>query len=424
MRTESEIGEMQSTRKAHVSSNSATAEQSVAAVLASTTTIQILSTSTALILTGIAPVVAPLFGVDAHWVGYQISAIYASGMFASAAAGTLIARFGPVRIEQCALTCYIVGLVLLTSANIWFAAFASLVIGVGYGVQNPASAQILAKVTPPHRRSLIFSIKQAGVPVGGVVASLVYPVLLPAIGWRLALALTVIPCLVMLVILGRHSDNPRDSQSTHVGLFANFLSEQRMIWSNHSLRLLALLGMLYSSLQLSISAFTVSMLVDHDWSLVQAGLVAGAVQACGAAGRISWGFIGDRLGGFNVISLIGAIAMVCMVAIWRLDDLPTVLQITVLCIFGFCMTGWNGVLLAECTRHCSPNEVGRVIGGVLVYTFLGVMIGPASLAAIYGLCGDYATTFLAVSWVAGSGAVLAAWMARHTTKSAQWVAKA
>jgi MFS family permease len=405
----------------HVATNSQSAVRttpksvkSVASTLATTTTIQILSTTTALALTGIAPIVAPEFGLDAHWIGYQISAIYASGMIASASAGTLIARFGPVKVEQLALACYAIALLLLVTANMWLAAVASLIIGVGYGVQNPASAQILSKATPPHRRSLIFSIKQAGVPLGGVIASLAYPAFVPVIGWRLALAVTSIPCLAMIFVLSRHHGDEHESAAGHRSFIASFLYEQRLVWGNADLRVLAMLGMLYSSLQLSISAFTVSMLVDHHWKLVAAGLVAGAVQGCGAVGRISWGVVADRLGGFQVLALIGVTAMACMIALWRLDDLPLAVQVGVLCVFGFCMSGWNGVLLAECTRCCEPQDAGRVIGGALVYTFFGVMIGPSALAIIYESCGDYGMTFLTVSWVAGLGAVLAAWSAwRH-----------
>lgn len=398
--------------------------RATASALATTTTIQVLSTATALVFTGIAPLVAPDFGLDAHWVGYQISVIYAAGMISSAAAGTLIARFGPLRIEQLALSCYASALLLLVAANVWIAALASAIIGVGYGLQNPASAQILGRVTPPHRRSLIFSIKQAGVPIGGVIASLIYPALAPAIGWKLALGLTALPCLAMLALLASHHDDghhgaPRAAHAT-ASLLANFLAEQRVVWGSLQLRALAMLGMLYSSLQLSISAFTVSMLVDHGWSLVHAGLLAGALQGAGAVGRVAWGWIADRIGGLMVLALIGLISMAGMVAIYWLDALPLAVQVLVMCTLGFCMSGWNGVLMAECTHHCAPQDAGRVIGGSLVYTFLGVMVGPATLATIYHACGDYGLTFFSVSWVAGLGAVLAYWTWRqdHTRGSA------
>lgn len=380
----------------------------IASVLATTTLIQILSTTTALALTGIAPLVAREFGLAPHFVGYQISVIYAAGIVSSACAGTMIQRRGPVQVEQLAMACFGIALLLLTTASPWVALLASLVIGVGYGVQNPASAQILGAVTPPHRRSLIFSIKQAGVPVGGVLASLMVPALAAAFGWRTAFIGFAVPCFATIALLAIKGGPPRPRRAATISLWRNFRYEQKLVWGNASLRVLALLGLLYSSLQLSLSAFTVIMLVEHHWTMVEAGLVAGAVQACGAAGRVSWGGLADRFGGFAVLSAVGAISALCMVALSQIDALPVAVLVAVLCLFGFCMSGWNGVVMAECTHHCAPEDAGRVIGGSLVYTFLGVMIGPAAMATIYGYCGDYGTSFLLVSWVAALGAVLAA----------------
>ena len=396
------------TRTISTASPEPSAAPSIAGALATTTTIQVLSTVTALALTGIAPLVSPDFGLAPVYVGYQISVIYAAGTVASAMAGTLIQHRGPVQVEQMALACFGIALLLLTTANPWCALIGSVIIGLGYGVQNPASAQILGAVTPPHRRSLIFSIKQAGVPVGGVLASLLLPALAPVLGWRGALALFALPCLAMIGVLALKGGPPRPARPASVALWPNFLYEQRLVWRSAPLRALAMLGMLYSSLQLSLSAFAVIMLVEHGWPLVQAGLVAGAIQACGALGRVSWGGLGDRFGGFQVLSLIGAVSAACMIALWQLDALPVAVQIAVLCLFGFCMSGWNGVVMAECTHHCAPEDAGRVIGGALVYTFIGVMIGPAAMATIYQACGDYGTSFLLVSWVAAAGAIVAA----------------
>lgn len=384
------------------------AAPSIASALATTTTIQILSTMTALALTGIAPLVAGQFGLAPHYVGYQISVIYAAGIFASAVAGTLIQHRGPVQVEQLALACFGTALLLLTSASAWLALVASIVIGIGYGVQNPASAQILGAVTPPHRRSLIFSIKQAGVPIGGVLASLMIPALASAMGWRTTFVASAVACFAMIGVLAIKGETERPARPATISLWRNFVYEQRLVWGKAPLRALAVLGLLYSSLQLSLSAFAVIMLVEHGWSLVQAGLVAGAIQGCGALGRVSWGGLGDRFGGFAVLAVIGAISTACMIALWQLDALPVTVQIMVLCLFGFCMSGWNGVVMAECTHHCAPEDAGRVIGGALVYTFIGVMIGPAAMATIYGVCGDYGTSFLLVSWVAALGALLSA----------------
>lgn len=363
---------------------------------------------TALALTAIAPRVAPVFGASPAWIGYQISTIYASGAVASAAAGTLVDRHGAVRIEQVALLTYVLGLALLAMGWLPAAVAGSLAIGVGYGLQNPASSHILGAITPPAQRSLVFSIKQAGVPIGGVIASLGMPLLVAVAGWRVALWLLAVPSLALIAVLAHdhagevHVPPPRRS------LLGGFLAEQRLVWGAPTLRVLAMLGMIYSSLQLSLSAFTVNMLVEDHWTLLAAGATAGAVQAFGAAGRVFWGHVADRSrAGMAVLALIGAVSMATMLACNWLVAMPHAVAIAVLALCGFCMSGWNGVLMAEATRHCARHDTGRVIGGTLVFTFLGVTAGPASFAAVYGLTGHYGATFALAALVAGAGAVLA-----------------
>lgn len=376
--------------------------------LATTTTIQILSTMTALALTAIAPAAGHDLGVSPHYVGYQISLIYAAGALASAGAGTLVDRWGAVRVEQVALLTFALGLLALSTGVLAMAAVGSVVIGIGYGLQNPASSQILGAVTPRHRRGIVFSIKQAGVPVGGVVASLMFPLLVPHMDWRVAVALAALPSLAMIALLAHDHRGECHVAGARRSFATNFLREQRLVWGSSALRVLSLIGMLYSSIQLSLSAFTVTMLVADGWSLVAAGAAAGTVMACGAVGRVSWGVVADRIGsGLRVLALIGFVSAACMVAMRFLPAFPAPVQLLVLAVFGFCISGWNGVMMAETTQHCAPADTGRVIGGTLVYTFLGVMIGPAAFATLLDVVGSFGTTFLLMSGVTLVGAVMA-----------------
>jgi len=52
-----------------------------------------------------------------------------------------------------------------------------------------------------------------------------------------------------------------------------------------------------------------------------------------------------------------------------------------------------------------------VIGGALVYTFIGVMIGPAAYALIFERLHRYDSTFVAVSLAMLAGAAITAWQA-------------
>jgi MFS family permease len=61
--------------------------------------------------------------------------------------------------------------------------------------------------------------------------------------------------------------------------------------------------------------------------------------------------------------------------------------------FGFCLVGWNGLWLAEVARAAGPGEVSLATGGVLVFTFAGIVLGPATFATVYRSVGSYALTY-------------------------------
>lgn len=380
--------------------------------LLSTTLIQVIATATTLALTAIAPSFARDLGIDASWIGYQVSLIYLAGMFSSAMAGTLVRRYGPVRIEQVALACCMAGFGGLALGNLAGVVAGSAFIGFGYGLNNPASSQILNRVTPRHRRNIVFSIKQAGVPLGAIVASVGFPFLESRFGWQAAFLGAMLVPAIYALILSVHRADWDDERDPAVPFGRGFVGEQRLVWGKAPLRMLAALGFLYSSLQLSVSAFMVVMLVqDGGWSLLAAGSVAAMVQACGAIGRIGWGVVADRYqAGFLVLGLIGLVSAACVAALFWIGHMPAIAQVLILCLLGACSIGWNGVLLAETARHSPRGKEGAVIGGTLIYTFIGVMIGPSGFAFLYTHMESYSHTLALFGLVSGLGGVAAIMM--------------
>ncbi|CZT37460.1 MFS transporter [Rhizobium sp. 9140] len=378
------------------------------------TLVQIVATASVLALTAIAPVVALDLGIGAHWIGYQISLIYASGMISSAVAGTLVQRFGPVRIEQAALGCFIFGCIGIATAMIGLIVIGSLLIGIGYGLNNPAASEMLSRVTPPARRNIVFSLKQSGVPLGGILASFLFPYLSARLGWHAALLVgAALPFLVSLLMMATHAAEPVASRKP-TSFRSGFLDEQTIIWRNPKLRALSALGFAYSAMQLSVSAFAVVTLVhDAGWSVLAAGSVAAAMQFAGAFGRIFWGVVADRIGGgFLTLALLGLLGGLGYAGLFWLQDMPTIAQIALFVAMGGVTIGWNGVLLAEVARNAPDARVGAITGGVLVYTFIGVIVGPSSFAMLYALIGHYGASFLAFS-LFGFGGMLVAWQAHR-----------
>ncbi|MBB4008300.1 MFS transporter [Allorhizobium taibaishanense] len=387
---------------------------SLSQTLAVATLIQVVATASVLALTAIAPTVAGDMQIGAHWIGYQISLIYTSGMLSSAVAGSLVQRYGPVRVEHVALSCVALGFAGIATGLVPVMLLASLSIGLGYGLNNPASSEMLSRVTPQNRRNIVFSLKQAGVPLGGLCASFAFPYLTAHFGWHEALLLGALAPLVTMGLLAFiHPAEPKHTAKP-ASLGRGFREEQSIIWKSRPLRTLSGLGFAYSAMQLSASAFAVVALVhDAGWSLLAAGAVAAGMQCAGAFGRVFWGVVADRLGGgLLTLSLLGLLGGSGFAGLYWLNDLPTILQAGLFVLIGSVTIGWNGVLLAEVAHHAPEARVGAITGGALVYTFIGVIVGPSSFAALYALTGHYGASFLVFS-VFGFAGMVAAWRAHR-----------
>ena len=180
-------------------------------MLAVTLAIQAMVSMALLTLPVMAPVVAGALGVSSVYVGVYVAIVYVGAILASLAAGTAVARYGAIRVSQAGLLICALGLALCTVNSVPVIALGALLIGIGYGPVTPASSHLLARTTPARSLSLVFSLKQTGVPLGGVLAGLIVPSLLLVTGWQGALLLVSLLCLVCAVTIS--SRKSRRSQA-------------------------------------------------------------------------------------------------------------------------------------------------------------------------------------------------------------------
>jgi MFS family permease len=365
-------------------------------VLGAVTGVQAIATLAVLAMATVAPSAAPALGIGAEFVGYQISLTYVAAAIVSAIAGTVVRRWGAGSVSQTALALAVVGTLGLASGSIVLAAAATLLIGAGYGLTNPAASHLLFRHTAPRERNLIFSIKQTGVPIGGIVAGLTLPILTEGFGWQFAVMTCSMLALVAFVLF-LPMRKPWDAgKSPGLPFRSSVLSGLSLVWSRPEMRRLGLTGTFFAATQLSLMTFTVTFLVtDLDWSLVLAGTVAATVQVTGAVARIGWGAIADKTGnGMRILVLTGLLSSAAAAATAMLDlATPPWIVIAVLSLFGASSIGWNGVFLAEVARLSGSDDVSAATGGALLFTFAGVVIGPTLYASIYQLVGGYGSTF-------------------------------
>jgi MFS family permease len=365
-------------------------------VLLATLTVQSLVAMALLNLPVVAPAVAKDVGISTNYLGAYVALAYFGAMVATLLGGAAVKRWGAIRLSQAGLVLAAIGLFLCAMPYVETIALGALFIGAGYGPITPASSHLLIKSTPPEKLSFVFSVKQTGVPLGGMIAGATVPSLNILIGWQWAFICAGIACIICawaVQPLRAGLDDDRDP-TVRPSLATSFVLPLTLIFSHRTLRKLSYMSFMFSIAQMALMGYLVTFLYeDLGWSLVAAGGALTVAQAAGVSGRMLWGYVSDRwLGATMMLMVIAVLLVIGAVgtALLGPESSPWFL-FPVLVIFGSSAIGWNGVFLAEIARQAPKGQAGVATGGTLCITFLGVMVGPplfgvlASVLSSYGL---------------------------------------
>jgi MFS family permease len=368
------------------------------AALPVTTFVQAASSAAVIGPTVAAPLLLQRLGLSAAAVGVFVALVYLGAMVATQVGAFVARRFGPIRASQLALLTSAVGLVLLSFTALPAVALGACVIGLGYGPITPASSQMLSRTTDAKHYALVFSIKQTGVPLGGVIAGLMVPPLVLLGGadgalWGVA-ALCVLAAISAAPLAGE-LDRERDAGSPWPKP-AQMLAPVRFVATHPVLKQVAVVSFVFSMVQVSLTSYMVSLLTgDLRWALAAAGATLAVSQVAGVVARIAWGFVADRWLGPRRMLLGLALGMIgCALLTPLLSVSSPVWVVTLLlALFGATAVGWNGVYLATVARLVPQPQAGMATAGTLFFTFFGVVIGPPIFGAVAGQLGGLAPAF-------------------------------
>ena len=373
-----------------------------------------------LTLPAMAPAVARALAVPSTLVGAYVALCYFAAMLSSLVGGTLVRRLGAIRVSQLGLGLCAVGLALCALPWLPAVALGALCIGAGYGPITPASSHLLALTTPAHRMSLVFSIKQTGVPAGGMLAGALVPGLSLWLGWQgtlLAVAGVCALCAALAQPLRAALD--ADRQPAQPLALQALFKPIGMVLGQPSLRALAACSFLFSAVQVSTTAYMVTYLNESlGMTLLAAGAALSVSQLAGVVGRIAWGAVADRgLGPRNTLMLLATLMIVGSVLTALLQpQWPTLLIWAIVALLGASAIGWNGVYLATVARQAPPGQAGVATGGTLLFTFMGVVCGSPAFGALAGASGSYRIAFAALALPAALALGLLVWRAAQARR--------
>ena len=260
---------------------------------------QAAATMAAYTLSTASPHIAPDLGVENEDVAQLVAIVYGIGAISALFAPPLVHRFGGMAISLaiCTAAGAMQALAVL-SDTILMLGLASVALGCCYGMTAPSSSHVLAKLAPAKRRNIIFSIRQIGVPMGGILGGLLIPPLILLGGWRLAFSAQLVFVLVLAlsIYMVRHRydfDRDRHRRILRPSGPARVIGLLREL---PELRPLAFVSVIYSGIQLCFGAFLVTQIVrihGQEAYIFASATALVTFQLSGILTRIVLGFVAD-----------------------------------------------------------------------------------------------------------------------------------
>lgn len=381
------------------------------AMLAVQTTVSLLSR----IAPTLAPALAPRVGWPAESVGYLSSLITGGSMLVLLSTGPLQRRVGSMRMLQIGLGLGIAGTLLSALPSAAALLLGSLLIGVSIGPPSSAGTDVLQRWSPRRRRNLLFSVKQAGVPLGGALAGFLMPWAAQALGIGAAFGLAAalgVATLLATQPLRAQVDADRDrSLGLRWSHFASFRTLRRPLASLSAMPAMRRMGLAGACLAVGQSAwfaFLVTYLASElGWSLTAAGALFALMQVLSVVGRPLAGYLSDRLGdGVRVLRWLAASSAATTLAFaFCTPQWPAALVVALAAVAGLTVASWNGIQFAEVARLAPPGSLNEAMAGATLLLLGAYVLWPAVFALVLSSGGGFRLGFV----LTAIGSVAALW---------------
>jgi predicted MFS family arabinose efflux permease len=379
------------------------------------------------------PALAPFMRADLRLslgqTGVVLGAFDLGALLAFYATGVATERWGERRVMACGSL--ITGLLAATAALAPSATLLALLLaaaGVGFPSSQVAGSQAVMGSFPSWERGVAMGVRQAGLPVGGLLAAGLLPWIASAWGWRVALVVAGLGCVVagLATYAGlpdgsREADGgPRTALHSLVGVTVQFFKSPPLV-------LTTLTACLLAAGQFGLAGYLPLYFVDtFAWRPEDAARLLLFVHLGGIAGRMAWGWVSDRWFGADrprpialaaccAAATVGALALLA-----RMTSVPTLAAASLALVAGFTLLGWNGLyvtLISELAWAAGAVVVGLSMTVLYVFTMLAP---PAFGWAVERAGGSYTAAWLGVValQLAAAVTVLSVRRARRTVAHA------
>jgi SHS family lactate transporter-like MFS transporter len=274
--------------------------------------------------------------------------------------------------------------------------------GVAMGGEWGVGASLTMETIPPHARGFVSGLLQSGYPAGYFMASIVYGVLFPYIGWRGMFMVGVIPALLVLYIRRNVPESPSFSKAASAER-GSTLAVMKSHWRLGIYAVLLMTAFNFFS-HGTQDIYPTFLQVQHKFSPHVVSIIAVVYNIGAICGGLLFGTLSERFGRRRCI-IISSLLALPVIPLWAFADSPVLLAIGAF-LMQFAVQGAWGVIPVH-LNELSPDTARATFPG-FVYQ-LGNLLASVNATVQAGLAvhfsGDYG---LAMAIVVGTVAIVIA----------------
>ena len=349
-----------------------------------------LQTAGAVVATSLAvfgPILLTALDLSVAELGLLVAAVNIGALPALVIGPALVDRFGPSPTLAAAGVVAAAGLALFASAPPYSVMLVALtIVGLSWGLSALSGGGAIVGTAPFDKRGFLIGVRQMGLPLGGVIAGLLAP-LVAVFGWQAVFAAQAATFVVLSALALRWRWEVAERTTSP--------------WrSEPPIRALQL-GVLSVALTTAQWAFIVYLTIELTTRLGVGFDAAAAIfiasQVVGAAARPALGALTDRLGPPRT-PLLAAISLASgtLILLFGLASpaVPTPLLAVLAVGAAAFVIGWNGVMVVAMAEAGPRRSVNMQLGAGLTLMRLGNIAAPPLFAAVLVAAGSF------VAWAA------------------------
>jgi SHS family lactate transporter-like MFS transporter len=276
--------------------------------------------------------------------------------------------------------------------------------GIAMGGEWGVGASLTMESIPPQARGLVSGLLQSGYPAGYFLASIVYGLLFPIIGWRGMFMVGVLPALLVLYIRRTVPESPSWNRAAAAQTDTLTILKSHWRLGIYAIVLMTAFNFFSHGTQ---DLYPTFLQVQHDLSPREVGLIAVIYNIGAICGGLLFGSLSERFGRRRMI-IIAALLSLSVIPLWAFSASPTLLALGAF-LMQFMVQGAWGVVPVH-LNELSPDEARGTFPG-FVYQ-LGNLLASVNATLQAAIAAHYGNNFgLALALVAGTVAIIIAVLA-------------